>query len=135
MAKKGLKIDFSDIRKFETNLRKGIKSSESNLKTALFKAVTLIHREAVNNTQAGVKYADGIYERGNLRRSLTFDIPSPRYGEVFISKGLKYPLFVEMGTRRMRAKPFLSLAVRDNIEKVNKIFGEAVKKTINNLKL
>lgn len=132
MAK--LKIDFSDIRKFEAKLRKEVTNSEKGLKTGLLKATTLVHREAVNNTKAGVKYVDGVHEKGNLRRSLSFDVPSAKYGEVFISKGLKYPLFVEKGTRRMRAKPFLSLAVTDNIGKIRDIINQVLKQTVTNLK-
>lgn len=133
MAK--LKIDFSDIRKFEAKLRKEVANSENNLKIGLLKCVTLVHREAVNNTREGVLYLDGVHEKGNLRRALSFDVPSIKYGEVFISKGLDYPKFVEMGTRRMRAKPFLTPAVKNNIGKIKDILGRQVEVTLNNLKV
>jgi len=132
MAK--LKINFSDIKNFEKKLRKEVVESQNNLKVGLLKATTLVQKEAINNTKAGIKYVDGIYQTGNLRRSISFDVPTPRYGEVFISKGLKYPLFVEKGTRRMRAKPFLSLALTDNINKIKEILNIALARTITNLK-
>jgi HK97 gp10 family phage protein len=134
MAKKRLKIDFKDVRQFEKKIRQEASNSRNNIEKGLFKAVTLVHREAVNNTRAGVKYTDGVYEVGNLRRSLSFDIISPVAGQVFISKGLKYPSFVELGTKRMRAKPFLSLAVYDNMEKVREIFKAIINQTFKNLK-
>ena len=132
MAK--LKIDFSDIRDFEKKLRKEVVETENTLKIGLLKAVTLVQREAVNNTRAGVLYLDGVYEVGNLRRALTFDVPTSQYGRVFISKGLDYPKFVERGTRRMRAKPFLSPALTNNISKIKDILNTALAKTVTNLK-
>ena len=133
MANKKFKIDFIDVRQFEKKLRNETKDTQNNLNIGLLKAITLIHREAINNTRAGVKYSDGVYEVGNLRRALSFDIISPIAGQVFISKGLKYPSFVELGTKRMRAKPFLSLAVSDNIDKVREIFKTLINKTFKNL--
>jgi hypothetical protein len=61
-------------------------------------------------------------------------VPTSKYGRVFISKGLKYPLFVELGTRRMRAKPFLSLSLQDNIQNIKDILNTALAKTVTNLK-
>lgn len=130
MAKSNLKIDFSEIKDFERRLLKSIKESEKQEKYALLKATTLVHREAVNNTKAGVKYSDGVYETGNLRRALSFDIPSPKYGQVFISKGLKYPKFVEQGTRNMRAKPFLMPALTENWKEIRKIWQDYIKSTL-----
>jgi HK97 gp10 family phage protein len=133
MAKTKVKIDFSDIRDYEKRLRKEVKESENRTKIGLLKAVTLVHREAVNNTKAGVKYFDGIYNTGNLRRALSFDLISPVAGQVFISKGLDYPKFVEYGTRRMRAKPFLTPAVYENIKAIEDIFTKLINETIKKL--
>ena len=103
MAKKGLKIDFTDIREFERKVREEARNSGRRMEKGMLKATLLVRNEAVKNTKAGVLYSDGVYETGNLRRSLAFDLISPVKGKVFISKGLKYPTFVEKGTRRMGA--------------------------------
>jgi len=132
MAKK-TKIDFSDIRHFENDLNKEISAMPNRLRKAVKKAVTLVHSQAVSNTRAGVLYPDGVYETGNLRRSLSFDVLSDRKGKVYISKGLKYPLYVEKGTRRMDPKPFLSPAVEKKREQVNNIFKKAIEQSFNNL--
>jgi HK97 gp10 family phage protein len=134
MATKGIKLDFSDVRKFERGLKEAVKMSSDYEKIGLLKAVTLVHREAVNNTVAGVKYSDGIYESGNLRRSLSFELKD-RAGDVFISRGLQYPTFVEFGTKRMRAKPFLSLAISDNIDNIKSIFKRIMDKQIKKMKV
>lgn len=131
---KNVKIDFSDVRKLKKGIKEAVKVSADYERIGLLKAVTLVHREAVNNTVAGVKYSDGIYEVGNLRRSLSFELKD-RAGDVFISKGLKYPTFVEFGTKRMRAKPFLSLALYDNIDKIRDIFKTIISKQINKMKV
>lgn len=132
MAKK-TKIDFSDIRKFEEDLNRQIDQNSNRLKKAVKKAVTLVHSTATKNTKAGVLYSDGVYETGNLRRSLSFDVLSDRKGKVFISKGLKYPLYVEKGTKRMKPKPFLMPAVESQKDKINEIFKKAIQDTFNEL--
>lgn len=121
MAKKSFKLDFRDIRNFEKKLKAEVKDSKKEVQEGLLQAVTFVHGKSIANTRAGVRYTDGVYESGNLRRSLSFDV-AERSGTVFISKGLKYPAFVEFGTKRMRPKPFLTVAVSDNIEKIQEIF-------------
>jgi HK97 gp10 family phage protein len=133
MAKKGIKIDFSDVRAFEKRLRDEARNSKNQLKRGMTKAITLLHRESVNNTKAGVLYFDGVYERGDLRRSIAFEVPKPDTGIVFISKGLKYPTFVEKGTRRMRAKPFMLPALTSSAMDIAQTFEAVLKKSIRNL--
>lgn len=134
MASQRLKIDFSDIRKMEEGVRKAVEDSNEYTQVGLLQAITLIQREAVNNTRAGVKYIDGIYETGNLRRSITFEV-KPNQASAFISKGLDYPKFVEFGTSRMRAKPFLHIALKENIKKIDEIFDKIIKKQIKRMQV
>ena len=135
MAKKGLKLDFTDVREFEKKVRDQARTSGSRLEKGTLKATLLVRNEAVKNTRAGVLYADGVYERGNLRRSLSFDLISPTKGKVFISKGLKYPTFVEKGTRKMRAKPFLEPALEGSRQKIKEIYAKIIAQGFKKMKL
>lgn len=134
MAKK-TKIDFSDIRKFEDELSQAVDRTPNKLKKAVKKAITLVHSQSVRNTKAGTLYPDGVYETGNLRRSLSFDLLSDRKGKVYISKGLKYPLYVEKGTKNMKAKPFLEPAVEKKREEINKMFQRTINETLNDISI
>lgn len=135
MAKKGLKIDFTDIRDFERKVREEARNSGRRMEKGMLKATLLVRNQAVKNTRAGVLYSDGVYETGNLRRSLSFDLISPVKGKVFISKGLKYPTFVEKGTRRMRAKPFLEPAVDGSRKEIRAIFKKIVDQSFKKMKV
>lgn len=134
MPSQRLKIDFSDIRKMEKGVKQAVADSNEYTQVGLLQAITLVQREAVNNTRAGVKYVDGIYETGNLRQSITFEVKQTE-ASAFISKGLDYPKFVEFGTRRMRAKPFLNLALKENLKKIDEIFDKIIKKQIKNMQV
>ena len=133
MAKKGFKLDTKGLREFEKGVRDSIRQAPRERRKYILQAVTLVQREAVRNTKAGVLYSDGVYERGNLRRSLTFDVISPIKGRVFSGKGLKYPKFVEYGTSKMRPKPFLGPAVeakKDDIKDLYSKYVQSLFKTI-----
>lgn len=134
MPSQRFKIDFSDVRKMEKGVRQAVADSNEYTQVGLLQAITLVQREAVNNTRAGVKYIDGIYETGNLRQSITFEV-KPTEASAFISKGLDYPKFVEFGTRRMRAKPFLHIALKENTRKIDEIFDRIIKKQIRNMQV
>lgn len=118
-----IKIDFSDLRKLEKTLQEEAMKSPSSLKKGLAKAVITIRNEAVNVTKSGVVYSDGIYETGNLRRGLTWKLLNKYSGLVHTSR-IDYGKFVEFGTRKMKAKPFLKLGFERKEKKVKKIFED-----------
>lgn len=123
MAKNNFKIDFSDIRRIEKNLREATKESKSGSSKVVLKATLAVRNKAIDNTKAGTLYGDGIYETGNLRRSITFDLLNPYTGVAGTSR-IDYGKFVEYGTRRMRAKPFMRPAYDSEKPKIQKMFSD-----------
>ena len=126
MAK--IKIDFSDLRKLEKSIRNSAKISQNERQKAVANAVTLVHRESVNNTKAGVLYSDGVYETGNLRRGLTFQMLGKYAGQVGVNASVDYARFVEFGTRKQRKKPYLFPAYEKNKDKITKMFKDVLEK-------
>jgi len=131
---KSVKIDFSDIRKFEKATREAIKDNVDYEAKGLLQATTLVHREAVNNTKAGVKYIKGIHKTGNLRKSLTFEIGNGE-GTIFTDGRIVYPKFVEFGTVKMRERPFLTIALAENRKKIDEIFDKIIKKQVKKMQV
>lgn len=126
MAK--VKIDFSDLRKLEKSIRDSAKISQNEGVKAIANAVTLVHRESVNNTKAGVLYSDGVYETGNLRRGLTFKMLGKYAGQIGVNQSVDYAKFVEFGTRNQRKKPYLYPAYERNKDKIREMFVKVLDK-------
>jgi len=128
-----MKVDFSDLRKLEKSIRNSAKISSNEGTKAIAKAVTMVHSGAVNNTKAGVLYSDGVFETGNLRRGLTFQMLGKYAGQIGVNKSVDYAGFVEFGTRKQRKKPYLNPAYEKNKDDITKMFKgvlEKVKKGI-----
>lgn len=64
---------------------------------------------------------------GKMRRSTTFDIAGKNEVDVGATKEAPYAVFVEKGTSKQRAQPFIEPAVMDNIEKLEDIAGQTIK--------
>lgn len=65
-------------------------------------------------------------DTGNMRRSTTFDVISDNEVDVGVTPDAQYALFVEKGTSKQAAQPFLEPAVMDNIDELKDIAGEAI---------
>lgn len=89
-------------------------------------------REPVGNP------ADGDPSPGLMRRSTTYEVHGDNNGvsvgvtaEAVNSRGKPYPLFVEKGTSKMAAQPFLEPACLDNINKLEEIAGQKLSINMN----
>lgn len=59
---------------------------------------------------------------GTLRRSITHEPKKPKR-KVVVGSNVEYAPFVEMGTSKMSARPYLRPALHANMEKIRKLFG------------
>jgi len=57
---------------------------------------------------------------GTLKRSITRRIEKRR---AFVGSNVEYAPYVEMGTSRMAAKPYLRPALEANMDRIKEIFG------------
>ena len=63
---------------------------------------------------------------GNMRRSTTFDIVSDNEVDIGTTNEAPYAVYVEEGTSKQIAQPFLEPAVTDNIDRIQEIAGQAI---------
>lgn len=64
---------------------------------------------------------------GNLRRSETFDVHEDSNGvDIGVTKEAPYGTYVEKGTSKQKAQPFLEPAIMDNIAKIEQIAADKI---------
>lgn len=66
-------------------------------------------------------------DTGNMRRSTTFDIPSENEVDIGTTNEAPYAVYVEKGSSKQNAQPFIEPAVMDNIDRLEEIAGQAIK--------
>lgn len=64
---------------------------------------------------------------GNMRRSTTFDVPNSNEVDVGTTNEAPYAVYVEKGTSRQVAQPFVEPAVMDNIDTLETIAKQSIK--------
>lgn len=65
---------------------------------------------------------------GSIRRSFSGANTSMPTGRV--STNIEYAVYVEYGTSKMLAQPFLRPALKDSSKELNKLFSEHIKKSL-----
>lgn len=66
----------------------------------------------------------GAVDTGNLRNSITHDVGTD---EVVIGTNVEYAPYVELGTRKMKARPFLRNAISENMSEYKAIIENELK--------
>lgn len=66
-------------------------------------------------------------DTGNMRRSTTFDIPSDNEVDLGVTPEAPYAVYVEKGSSKQQAQPFLEPTVMENIDKLESIAGQTIK--------
>lgn len=65
-------------------------------------------------------------DTGNLRASITHQV-NEREKSVQIGTPVEYAPYVELGTKRMKAQPYLTPAVESNLNRIETLGGKAFK--------
>jgi HK97 gp10 family phage protein len=131
---------------------KAIKSMEQAISIALEAAGLLVHGQAVNLSPVG-QYPKGSGKvGGNLRNSLSYSVngevkglnsspgqkarpedgvkPNSGKNSVVIGTNVEYAPYVELGTSKMAAQPFLNPALEANKGNIKKIFANAIHREV-----
>lgn len=95
---------------------KAIKNMEQAVSVALEASALLVEGTAKNLAPV---------DTGNLRNSITHEVEGQ---EARVGSALEYAKFVELGTSKMAAQPYLYPALEQNKGNIKKIFKDAVKK-------
>lgn len=66
-------------------------------------------------------------DTGNLRNSITHDVEGK---EARVGTNVEYAPFVELGTVKMAAQPYLNPALEQNKGNIKKIFADALKEAV-----
>lgn len=111
------------------NIPKAVSNVEQAVTTALTAAAAIVLGNATARCPVG-QYPPGSGRvGGNLKSSLTYSV-SPK--EARVGTNVDYSIYVEMGTRKMSARPYLKPALHDNQAQINeimkKVFGDAVRR-------
>lgn len=66
-------------------------------------------------------------DTGNMRRSISYNVHDDNNGvDIGVTPEASYAVYVEKGTSKMKAQPFLEPAAMDNISKLEEIAGEKI---------
>jgi hypothetical protein len=137
-----VKIDVKDLERFSKQARQAGSEAERLAEVSMIQATTLVHEEAVKNTESGKRYADGIYDTGTLRRNIGFDVKGGQ-GRVFVPLAVPYGRRIEFGFNgadkkgriyNQKPKPFVNPALTDNIDQIRAIFLKSVRQALKTIK-
>lgn len=68
---------------------------------------------------------------GNLKNSITYKLDlKGDFKKVFIGTNVEYAPYVEFGTVKMKAKPYLRPALMNNINEIRTIFKEVLRRCL-----
>lgn len=78
-------------------------------------------------TPVGTPESTGIpyYVGGNLRNSITHEYDKENHTE-YIGTVVEYAPYVELGTSKMDARPFLKRGITENLDKYNDILADHI---------
>ena len=110
-------------KEIEAKVKKNNKTVKNNIEQALVNSALIVERDAKINTPV---------DTGRLQQSIThkddgFGSNNPA---VEIGTNVDYAAFVEFGTSRQSAKPFLFPAYNSNKQKILKEIAKAFKKGV-----
>jgi len=131
---------------------KAMKNMEQAISLGLEAAGLLVHGQAVNLSPVG-QYPKGSGKvGGKLRNSLSYSTdgevkglnsstgqkanlddgvkPNPDKNSVIIGTNVEYAPYVELGTSKMAAQPYLNPALELNKGNIKKIFADAIRKGV-----
>jgi len=91
------------------------KATDTAISKALEMSAILVSNAAVKNAPM---------DTGLLKASITRDFDDKN---AYIGTGLEYAPYVEFGTRKQKAQPYLRPALLLNIDKIKRIFGKLCK--------
>jgi len=123
MGKRGqlamIEIDFRKIERLQKAMKKAPALIAEELATAVRDLVLLVEAEAKKLCPV---------DTGKLRASITPVIESWAAG--YVGTNTHYAPYVEYGTRKMDAQPFLEPAFLEGKRQASKVFGQAVSRAI-----
>jgi len=110
-----LKIDFKGVKKVKTKFDNANKNINSNIDKYV--------ESGAKKATKRLKLLCPV-KTGKLSRSITLkQLNKGKYG---ISIGVKYWMFVEFGTKKMAAKPFIRIGIDSSKNNVKKTIEEGV---------
>lgn len=83
--------------------------------------------ELVRSESVDLITKKGIVDTGRLKASMDYDVGK---GKVRVGTPITYALFHEMGTRKLKGRPFLKPAVLGKVEAIKKAVSLIFKKVI-----
>jgi HK97 gp10 family phage protein len=101
--------------KINTNINKNI---DKAIEKGLTKAAVYVQGEAKKRA---------VVDTGNMRANVYYKV----VGFVaLIYNTVKYSIFIEYGTIKMQARPFMRPALYENIDKINRIISSSMKEDL-----
>ena len=79
------------------------------------------------NVVQGIIQDKDIIDKGDLKRSMKFDVNSGK-SEINVGSDVEHSGFNELGTRKMKARPFLRPSILDHIKEYEKIVKNELEK-------
>lgn len=93
------------------------------LDDAVVRCLTILGMKAEGYAKKNITQMKAV-DTGNLRNSITFQVGED---EVLIGTNVEYATYVELGTRRMRARPYLTRAILDHADEYKSIIDKELR--------
>lgn len=109
----------------ESHLNEFLEAYDNHISKTLDDIGIFITAEAQLRAPVGTAKSDK--HKGNLRRSITFEknIDEAKV-DIGATNQAEYGLYVEKGTKKMEAEPYLEPSVMDNIARLEEIAGQSL---------
>lgn len=123
--KKGVKMSFDSAEL--ARLSKMLKSKEKEINKEAYVGLANIALNIINQAKTTLKEV-GAIKTGFLRDSGY--VRKDKDDQVEAGFKATYAAFIEFGTTRMKGRPFLYPAMRDNEKEIERVISEAIKKIL-----
>ena len=100
------------MAKYQDNTNKILQEADSSVRKKLTLSALVVERRAKMNCPV---------DTGALRRSITHEL-SPDGKTAVVGSNMEYAAFVELGTSKMAARPYLKLALIQSRSEIKRIF-------------
>lgn len=120
-----VKIDHQAIKGIERKTARGLNVAAQYVRAEIVKAISISARAAGPSLSGQFPHA----RTGNLRKTITVRPATASHLVARVGTTLAYGRYLEIGTKRMKARPFISRIIRERRRQIDALVAATIKRS------